>query len=122
MDTTKFMMTMGWICRDNQCEDCMLNFFCQKIWYDRTKEDVEKATKLVEEWLENHPVKTRQTEFLKKFPNAAVSHGTINNLPWWLDETLQKIAMMGILESVLSVEMLIGVRRLSEYAMDKDWI
>lgn len=90
MDTTKFMMTMGRICRNNQCEDCMLNFFCQKIWYERTKEDVEKATKLVEEWLEleGHPVKTRQTEFLKKFPNAAVSHGTINILPCWLDETL----------------------------------
>ena len=90
MDTTKFMMAMGRICRNNQCEDCMLNFFCQKIWYERTKEDVEKATKLVEEWLEleDHPVKTRQTEFLKKFPNAAISHGTINILPCWLDETL----------------------------------
>ena len=88
MDTTKFMMAMGRICRNNRCEDCMLNFFCQKIWYDRTKEDVEKATKLVEELLENHPAKTRQTEFLKKCPNAAVSHGTINILPWCLDETL----------------------------------
>ena len=83
MDTTKFMMAMGRICRNNQCEDCMLNFFCQKIWYERTKEDVEKATKLVEELLENRPAKTRQTEFLKKFPNAAVSI-----LPCWLDETL----------------------------------
>lgn len=90
MDTTKFMMVMGRICRNNQCEDCMLNFFCQKIWYERTKEDVEKAIKLVEEWLEleDRPAKTRQTEFLKKFPNAAVSHGTINILPCWLDETL----------------------------------
>ena len=90
MDTTKFMMAMGRICRDNQCEDCMLNFFCQKIWYERTKEDVEKAMTIVEEWLKDHPAKTktRQTEFLKKFPNAAVSHGTINILPCWLDETL----------------------------------
>ena len=90
MDITKFMMAMGRICRNNQCEDCMLNFFCQKIWYERTKEDVKKATKLVEEWveLEDHPAKTRQTEFLKKFPNAAVSHGTIDILPCWLDTTL----------------------------------
>ena len=90
MDTTKFMMAMGRICRSNQCEDCMLNFFCQKTWYAMTKDDVEKATKLVEEWLEleDHPVKTRQTEFLKKFPNAAVSHGTIDILPCWLDKTL----------------------------------
>ena len=88
MDTTKFMMAMGQICRNHQCGDCMLNSFCQKIWYERTKEDVEKATKLVEELPENRPAKTRQTEFLKKFPNAAVSHGTINILPCWLDETL----------------------------------
>ena len=44
------------------------------------------------------------------------------SFPVGLMKLLQKIATMGILESVLSVEMRIGVRRLSEYAMDEDWI
>ena len=88
MDAVKFITSMSRICHNSYCNDCVLSSFCDKVRYGGTKEDAEKAVEIVEKWVEDHPVKTRQTEFLKKFPNAAVSHGTINILPCWLDETL----------------------------------
>ena len=88
MDAVKFITSMSQICQNSLCVDCVLSSFCGKARYERTKEDAEKAMTIVEEWMKAPPVKTRQTEFLKKFPNAAVSHGTINILPCWLDETL----------------------------------
>ena len=88
MDAVKFITSMSQICQNSLCVDCVLSSFCGKVCYGRTKEDAEKATMIVKEWLKDRPAKTRQSEFLKKFPNAAVSHGTINILPCWLDETL----------------------------------
>lgn len=72
MDAVKFITTMSRICAVDHCRDCALNFFCQKVWYERTKDDVEKAEKLVEKWLKDHPVKTHQSELLKMFPNTPV--------------------------------------------------
>lgn len=88
MDAIKFITTMAQICIVNHCTDCALGPFCRKIWFERTKDDAEKATTIVEEWMKAHPVKTRQSEFLKEFPNAVVGYGTINILPCWLDKTL----------------------------------
>lgn len=33
-------------------------------------EKAEKTVQIVEQWAKDHPVKTRQSEFLKQFPNA----------------------------------------------------
>ena len=90
METRDFLSAMTRICSDKvKCtDDCPVQFFCVKNYDKNTKDDIENVEKVVEEWLKDHPVKTRQTEFLKKFPNAAISHGTINILPCWLDETL----------------------------------
>ncbi len=90
METRDFLSAMIRICSDKvKCtDDCPVQFFCVKNYDKNTKDDIEKVEKVVEEWLKDHPAKTRQTEFLKKFPNAAVSHGTINILPCWLDTTL----------------------------------
>lgn len=35
-------------------------------------EKTEKAVRIVEQWAKDNPLKTRQREFLKMFPNAAV--------------------------------------------------
>ena len=88
MDAVKFITSMSQICQNSLCVDCVLSSFCGKVCCERTKEDAEKATTIVEKWLKDRPAKTRQTEFLKKFPNAAVSHGTIDILPCKLDKTL----------------------------------
>lgn len=88
MDAAKFIMTMRRICQNSYCNDCVIGSFCGKTWDGWTEIDTEEAVEIVEKWVEGHPVKTRQTEFLKKFPNTAVSHGTIDILPCWLDKTL----------------------------------
>ena len=36
-------------------------------------EKAEKAVQIVEEWAKDHPVKTRQSEFLKMFPDAKIN-------------------------------------------------
>lgn len=92
MDATKFITTMARICAVDHCTDCALNFFCRKVWYERTKDDVEKAEKSVEEWLKNHPVKTRQSELLKMFPNTLVgcNSGVITICPASFDASACK--------------------------------
>ena len=46
--------------------------------------------KLVEEWAKEHPVKTRQSEFLKMFPNAAIDEddGILCIKPCEIDESI----------------------------------
>ncbi len=41
----------------------------------------EKAVKIVEQWAKDHPVKTRQSEFLKMFPNAPKSGRVLDICP-----------------------------------------
>lgn len=95
MDATKFMMAMGQICLSNPCEDCALNFFCRKVLYETTKDDVEKAEKVVKEWLKAH-TKTRQTEFLKMYPDALMDdNGVMAINPCSLDKTHYTIPLCG---------------------------
>lgn len=47
----------------------------------------EEVVAEVEEWAKEHPVKTRQSEFLKMFPNASViANGTLGICPKSLDK------------------------------------
>lgn len=90
MEARDFLSAVTRICSDNvNCTDgCPVRFYCMSSADKNTKDDIEKVEKVVEEWLKDHPVKTRQTEFLKEFPNTVVGYGTINILPCWLDKTL----------------------------------
>lgn len=38
----------------------------------------EQAVDIIEKWAAEHPVKTRQSEFLKMFPNAKMLNGVIS--------------------------------------------
>lgn len=92
MDATKFITTMAQICIVNHCTDCALGPFCRKIWFERTKDDAEKATTIVEEWMKAHPVKTRQSKLLKMFPNTPVdcNSGVITICPASFDASACK--------------------------------
>ena len=50
----------------------------EKVRYNdyRTAGDNTWAVKFVEQWAAEHPVKTRQSEFLKMFPNAPIYPNT----------------------------------------------
>lgn len=54
------------------------------------EEQAEQIVRKVERWSEEHPCKTRQSEFLKQWPNAKMNPftGTVNVPPCYLDKSL----------------------------------
>lgn len=47
-----------------------------------------KAIKVIEKWAAEHPVKTRQSEFLGQFPNAEMNEGALTIMPCSIDTRL----------------------------------
>ena len=87
MDAVKFvdayirMCSQGW-----DCEDCPLSQsddvdFCSSPPKKRSRESAEKVVQIVEQWAKEHPVKTRQSEFLNLFPDASLLTGNVNVCP-----------------------------------------
>ena len=66
----------------NDCEECPIIEFC---FGENTKEVASKANETILNWVKEHPVKTRQSEFLKMFPNAALVDEAINICPRDID-------------------------------------
>lgn len=53
------------------------------------REYPDKANEIILKWCEEHPIKTRQSEFLKMFPNAQkLDDGTLSICPKFVDATL----------------------------------
>ena len=79
------------MCNKNsaKCAECPLalanngkRVFC----IDLLRKSPDEANEIIIKWCEEHPVKTRQTEFLKMFPNVElVDGGTINICPHTTD-------------------------------------
>lgn len=73
MDAVDFLKAYNRMCdkygRQNCC-GCPLKEEC----CDFTSEycNPEKIVFIVEQWAKEHPVKTRQDEFIKRYPNAAI--------------------------------------------------
>ena len=56
------------------CDKCLAN----KVIGCATIAKISQMVPIVEQWAKEHPVKTRQSEFLKMFPNASVGYnGTL---------------------------------------------
>ena len=74
MNAIEFLEKIRIICEHHlNCDDgCPL-----KTWYDKNlyslSEDPKKVIEVVEKWTNEHPVKTRQSEFLKMFPRVRTS-------------------------------------------------
>lgn len=48
---------------------------------------LDKANEIILKWCEEHPIKTRQSELLKMFPNAKIdNYGTFIICPQWVDK------------------------------------
>lgn len=79
MDAVEFFKTVNRLCKNQRCcterpihkngMGCMVNADDDSI--KRIEETVSK----VEQWAKEHPIKTRQSEFLKMFPNAPIDKG-----------------------------------------------
>lgn len=76
MDAVEFVKTLGRMC-NTECTKC-------ELWKRRIRSESctswqknhpEEAVAIVEQWGAEHPVKTRQSEFLKHYPNARISTG-----------------------------------------------
>lgn len=72
MDAMVFCKQLERICKSHlSCESCPLgDGKCSIRYIGRNGESV---VKIVEQWAKEHPVKTRQSEFLKRFPNAMIN-------------------------------------------------
>ena len=49
----------------------------------------EETVRIVEKWSAEHPVKTRQNEFLKMFPNAEIKDGYLHICPGKIDKNFK---------------------------------
>lgn len=76
MDAVKFLKERNRMCEEAGwgCRSCYLVKKTDKTCWTLEADDIDKAIKAVGDWSKEHPIKTRQSEFLKLFPNAR-KHG-----------------------------------------------
>ncbi len=88
MDAVGFLKTKNRMCAaylramSTKCDGCPLDevasVMCSKWCFDHAEE----AVGIVERWAEQHPVKTRQSEFLKQYPEAGIDdYGVLRVCP-----------------------------------------
>lgn len=71
MDAVKYVKTLHRLCKSQDgCSECVLESedgcIAAANRYDKN------AVPIVKQWAKEHPTKTRQSEFLKLFPNAEI--------------------------------------------------
>lgn len=91
MDAVEYVKNQFRLCRSkDSCSVCPLQDKENCCCITDTIEYVEKSVQIVEEWAKDHPVKTRQSEFLKMFPNAAIDedNGILCIKPCAIDESI----------------------------------
>jgi len=75
MDALEFLKTLRRMCNCECCSQCEIwkrlsVFETCTSWI---KTHPEEAVAIAEKWAKDHPIKIRQSEFLKLFPEAAIS-------------------------------------------------
>lgn len=69
MDAVEFLKALGRLCNNYLCGDnCPLIDSCD----DESDDGYVRKVQIVEKWAKEHPVKTRQSEFLKQWPDAEI--------------------------------------------------
>jgi hypothetical protein len=78
MDAVKFVKTLGRMC-NAECIKC--EFWKRRGKWESCnswqKNHPEEAVAIVEQWAAEHPIKTRQSEFLKQWPEAELTHNGV---------------------------------------------
>ena len=82
MDAIKFLEEAKRMCKSYEhCTNCPLEYYdCSLGAVENPQTEVE----IVERWAKEH-TKTRQSEFLKMFPNASQQDGLLNINPCTID-------------------------------------
>lgn len=91
MDAIKFVNEKVRMCASftetKTCTQCRLQEFCRCDFEDLVRENkVEEAVKRVEEWSKENPRKTRQSVFIKQYPQVVTYNGVIGIRPCQLIE------------------------------------
>ena len=85
MDAVEFLKERRRMCNaQDGCSTCPINIACEDYFVNckYTRENTEDMISKVEKWSKEHPVKTRQSEFLKMFPDARTDlNGSIELCP-----------------------------------------
>lgn len=79
MDAVEFFKTVNRYCKNQGCKKYLAcrGDLCM-IWPDDDSvKSIEETVSKVEQWAKGHPVKTRQSELLKLFPNTKIDSGVI---------------------------------------------
>lgn len=92
MDAVEFFKTVNRLCKNQSCEECPVykNDMCCMVGFDDDSiKNIGETVSKVEQWAKDHPVRTRQSEFLKMFPAAPVDRhdGTLCIDPCAIDST-----------------------------------
>lgn len=79
MDAVEFVKTVNRLCKNRHCDGCPVakEGRCMVGFDDKSVKNIEETISKVEQWAKDHPVKTRQSEFLKMFPNAKIYNDVI---------------------------------------------
>lgn len=76
MDVVKFVKSVNRLCKNQSgCAKCPIweKGMCMARFGDYSVENIEETISKVEKWAKDHPIKTRQSEFLKMFPDAKIN-------------------------------------------------
>lgn len=88
MDAVKFIEERKRLCGTHViCKDCPANGNQGCIFNLNGGADADEQVNLLEEWVAAHSRKTRQSEFLKMFPNALLYKDSIDCCPRMADQT-----------------------------------
>ena len=69
MDAVEYLKALGRLCNNYLCGDnCPLIDSCD----DESDDGYVRKVQIVEQWAKEHPAKTKQSEFLKQWPDAEV--------------------------------------------------
>lgn len=87
MDAVEFIRERNRMCKHFRgCNQCPADgMICSTIW---EMNDAEKLVQVVEQWAKEHPYKTRQSEFLERWPTAKIDEsGYLDVCPYTISAT-----------------------------------
>ena len=93
MDAVEFLKAKNRMCREysDLPEDCFAcpigndGGGCQAGVFENQEVTEEELVSIVEKWAAEHPKKTRQSEFLKMYPDAEIENATPYIRPCYID-------------------------------------
>ena len=99
MEAVEFFKTVNRLCKNQGCnirpvakEGC-----CMVGFDDDSIKSIEETVSKVEQWAKDHPVKTRQSEFLKKFQDAKIGNdGVLIIYPCAVEKRLSRTKCGGM--------------------------